>query len=90
MGWTRGLVRRGAPSSSKVVSSSSYSSARGADSTAEDVEDQVKDRNDDLGNSISSVDRYLNGETYSHYGADDRHHHARDSRDDGVDDTTDG
>jgi hypothetical protein len=39
---------------------------------------------------VSNINGWFSGVTYGYYGADDRHNYARDSGDDGVDDTTDG
>ena len=84
------LVSGGTPSPSIVVPPSSYSSARGTDSTTEDVENQVKDCNDDLVKAMNGMNREFGNVTYGYYGANYRHNYGRDSGDDGVDNTTDG
>ena len=88
-GWVA-LVSVGSPPPSKVVSPSSYSSARATDSATENVDNQVKDCNDDLVYKGKWDERAPSNTTYRHYGANNRHNHTRDSVDDGVNDTTDG
>jgi len=84
------LVSGSTPSPSKVVSPSSYFSARATDSAAEDVDNQVKDCNDNLVYKGKWDELTPSNTTYRYYGANNRHNHTRDSGDNGVNDTTDG